>query len=38
MGPRAGKRFAVGMCSLAGHQLAGEERFQLELHADGSVW
>lgn len=34
----AGKRFAVGMCSLAGHQLAGEERFQLELHEDGSVW
>lgn len=34
----AGKRFALGMCSLDGHQLAGEERFAVELHADGSVW
>lgn len=34
----AGKRFAVGMHSLTGHQLAGEERFQVELHQDGSVW
>ncbi|KAI7838667.1 hypothetical protein COHA_007470 [Chlorella ohadii] len=33
-----GRRFAVGLCSLNGHQLAGEERFQVELHADGSVW
>ncbi|KAI3429326.1 hypothetical protein D9Q98_005421 [Chlorella vulgaris] len=33
-----GKRFAVGMHSLTGHQLAGEERFQVELHQDGSVW
>ncbi|WIA39695.1 hypothetical protein OEZ86_005758 [Tetradesmus obliquus] len=33
-----GKRFALGMCSLDGHQLAGEERFAVELHADGSVW
>ena len=34
----AGKRFAVGLSSLTGHQLAGEERFQVEMHADGSVW
>ena len=34
----AGQRFAVGLSSLTGHQLAGEERFQVELHADGSVW
>jgi hypothetical protein len=33
-----GKRFAVGMCSLEGHQLAGEERFQVEMLPDGSVW
>ncbi|EFN59596.1 hypothetical protein CHLNCDRAFT_132985 [Chlorella variabilis] len=33
-----GMRFSVGMSSLTGHQLAGEERFQVELHADGSVW
>lgn len=34
----AGRIFSLGLCSLSGHQLAGEERFQLELHADGSVW
>lgn len=33
-----GRRFAVGLASLTGHQLAGEERFSVELHADGSVW
>eukprot|EP00887_Chlorella_sp_A99_P000809 scaffold5.g809.t1 len=33
-----GRRFAVGLASLNGHQLAGEERFSVELHADGSVW
>lgn len=37
-GCAAGRRFALGLCSLNGHQLAGEERFQVELHADGSVW
>ena len=35
--PPAGRRFSLGLCSLTGHQLAGEERFQVELHADGSV-
>lgn len=34
----AGKRFAVGMCSLQGHQLAGEERFAVDMLPDGSVW
>lgn len=34
----AGKRFAVGMCSLEGHQLAGEERFAVDMLPDGSVW
>jgi len=33
-----GRRFAMGMCSLNGHMLAGEERFQVEMLADGSVW
>lgn len=33
-----GRRFALGLNSLTGHQLAGEERFAVELHADGSVW
>jgi uncharacterized protein (UPF0548 family) len=33
-----GKRFAVGMCSLEGHQLAGEERFVVDMLPDGSVW
>eukprot|EP00882_Tetradesmus_deserticola_P001654 GHRQ01001781.1.p1 GENE.GHRQ01001781.1~~GHRQ01001781.1.p1 ORF type:complete len:256 (+),score=63.08 GHRQ01001781.1:64-831(+) len=33
-----GQRFALGMCSLSGHQLAGEERFAVDMHADGSVW
>lgn len=33
-----GKRFAVGMCSLEGHQLAGEERFAVDMLPDGSVW
>lgn len=33
-----GRRFALGLCSLNGHQLAGEERFAVELHADGAVW
>ncbi|KAI8471612.1 MAG: hypothetical protein J3K34DRAFT_520428 [Monoraphidium minutum] len=33
-----GRRFAVGLASLSGHLLAGEERFSVELHADGSVW
>lgn len=35
---RAGKRFSVGMCSLEGHQLAGEERFAVDMLPDGSVW
>jgi hypothetical protein len=35
---RAGQRFALGLSSLNGHQLAGEERFSVELHEDGSVW
>ncbi|KIY99763.1 hypothetical protein MNEG_8198 [Monoraphidium neglectum] len=33
-----GRRFAVGLASLSGHLLAGEERFAVELHSDGSVW
>lgn len=33
-----GSRFAVGLASLSGHLLAGEERFAVEQHADGSVW
>ncbi|KAL4447421.1 hypothetical protein ABPG75_004640 [Micractinium tetrahymenae] len=33
-----GRRFVLGLCSLNGHQLAGEERFCVELHADGSVF
>jgi hypothetical protein len=33
-----GKRFAVGLASLSGHLLAGEERFAVELQGDGSVW
>lgn len=33
----AGRRFVLGLCSLDGHQLAGEERFCVEMHADGSV-
>jgi len=33
-----GRRFAVGLASLGGHLLAGEERFAVELHSDGSVW
>ncbi|GAB4814132.1 hypothetical protein N2152v2_001178 [Parachlorella kessleri] len=33
-----GRRFSTALCSLTGHQLAGEERFSVELHADGSVW
>jgi uncharacterized protein (UPF0548 family) len=37
-GVSAGKRFAVGMCSLEGHQLAGEERFAVDMLPDGSVW
>jgi hypothetical protein len=36
--PYAGSRFAVGLASLSGHLLAGEERFAVEQHADGSVW
>lgn len=35
---RPGKRFSVGMCSLEGHQLAGEERFAVDMLPDGSVW
>ncbi|PSC68732.1 hypothetical protein C2E20_7698 [Micractinium conductrix] len=38
-GPKdKGRRFALGLSSLHGHQLAGEERFSVELHADGSVF
>ncbi|KAL4427456.1 hypothetical protein ABPG77_000745 [Micractinium sp. CCAP 211/92] len=33
-----GRRFVLGLCSLNGHQLAGEERFCVELHGDGSVF
>lgn len=33
---RASLAFAHG--TLEGHQLAGEERFSVELHADGGVW
>lgn len=33
-----GRRFTVGLASLSGHLLAGEERFAVEYRSDGSVW